>query len=522
MNNAGQNFYAKAALCGLAFVPWFIVLCFQVTNFDAAWLTTCGERLLGGQRLSEGCFETNPPLSVLIYLIPALLEKFAGVPKSFGLPLYDFVLIGLSALAVNAILRAQNILTDPQRRVLLFAWLLANTVMTAQWFGERDQIVLLGLFPFVLVQLGITSRLTLPPRLKWAVLIMGSLAILIKPHYALIPALVFLHRGWKQKRWSVFADNDFSALAWTSAAYAALVLFAFNDWVKIILPDSLRFYALQPYHAHTVWPTALASAVLIPALMALVFLRLKDARRDMPLLLLTLALLCVIVYALQNKGFMYQFIPVKAFIFCGLALPLIYLFKNRAALKACLLLTLAAYLSTPPNFAIPTPQDFRDYTITREAGIGGPGCTFFLFGDIADVQNVAHYAGCGLASRFSELWFLEPLLTEKYNAAHNLPHRLTAAQTDSEMRKYAALVTADFKHYRPETVILARVPVAGDPNFEFAGFFAAQDPEFAALWKNYHFVKEITARSPYYGYLDYTGPNGARRINYGLYRKTGN
>src|SRR3569623_1008804 len=101
----------------------------------------CGERLLDGQRLSDACYETNPPLSVLIYLIPALLEKFAGLPKSIGLPLYDFTLVGLSTLAVNAVLRAQNMLADEPRRVLLFAWLLSNTVMTAQWFGERDQLV---------------------------------------------------------------------------------------------------------------------------------------------------------------------------------------------------------------------------------------------------------------------------------------------------------------------------------------------------------------------------------------------
>jgi hypothetical protein len=538
MNNAGQNFYAKTALAGLVLLPWLVTLCTHVTNFDGVWLTTCAARLLDGGTLVSDCYENNPPLSIVAYFVPALLEKFAGIPKSAGLVIYGMGLTILSVLAAGVILRAQNILPAAQQGVLLLAWLIANTVLTGQWFGERDHFVLLGLLPFVLIQLGITYGWPLPRRWKWPALVIGAVAILIKPHYGVVPIFFLAHRMWKQKRVMVFGDADFLALAWMTAAYAAMLVLFFSDYVHVILPDSWRLYALPSYHFYSVWPTAIGASMVVLGAMAAIFFHLrKDNARNAPLLLLGLALLCLIPYVAQNKGFMYHFIPVKAFIFCGLALAVMNLFKSRAGLKTGILMVFFAYLSTPPNLTVPTPKAYRDYAVTQEASAGTPQCSFFLFDNIGEVQNVAHYARCELASRFSYLWFLAPLLKEKYNATHQLPHAMTVEQVDSEMRKYAAMVAADFRRYRPDTVILAQTPLetfnysaiitedvrreSPREMFDFPAFFTTLSPDFAALWKDYRFEKEITVLSPRHAYLLHVSEAqaNARKVSYVVYKR---
>ncbi len=499
MHAAKNNISPVVLLLGLFFMPWFLMQCFQVTNFDSVWLTTCAERMIGGMKMSNGCFSPNPPLCIIIYWIPAFLHLYAGWPIDISIPFFDFLVLALSVLASNEILRRLNVISDIERYVMLFAYVVANTLLTGAWFGERDQMVVLGLFPMALMQYGLTQGIEFPARFKWAVLILGSLAALIKPHYGLIPAAMLFHRILERHRWNIVRDPDFIALAGCSIAYIAVTLIWFRDFITVILPVALRLYVLPPFHGHSVWPEALIAGGYVAALLPLLFFGARRGLSELPFLLMFCAGLSVVAFVLQNKGFAYHIFPMTGFAFAATAIPLMRLFGGRAGLKTCLLLAFLAFVSVPISLATPHRQNLEDFPVTKEVNLDIPGCSFFLFDDIANTINVSHYTSCQIASRFVYLWWLQPLLREKLDYKLDMTPTISEAETDDLMRTLVHMVTEDFERWRPDVVVLLQDKTMTGEVFDFAGFFSQIDPEFAAMWKKeYVYSKEITTLTPIY------------------------
>lgn len=507
-------------LLGLFFVPWFLMQCFQVTNFDSVWLTTCAQRMVGGMKMSEGCFSPNPPLCIIIYWIPALLHHYAGWPIGLSIPFFDFLVLGLSMLAAGDILKRLNVVSDLERYVLLFAFFVANTLLTGGWFGERDQIVALGLFPLVLMQYGLTRGVEFPRRFKWTVLILGSLAALIKPHYGLVPAAMLFHRVLERHRWNILREPDFIALASCAMIYIAVTLIYFRDFLTVILPVALRLYVLPPFQGHSVWPVAMVAGGYIICLLPLLFIGARKGLSELPFLLMFCAGLSLVAFILQNKGFAYHIFPTTGFAFAATAIPLMRLFGGRPGLKTCLLLAFGAFISVPLNLAIPHRQNIQEFAVTKEVNLDIPGCSFFMFDDIANVINVSQYTSCDLASRFVFLWWLQPLLREKLDYKLDMTPTMAETELDDLMRTLVHMVTEDFQRWKPDVIVLAQQKTMGGDVFDFPGFFSSIDPEFAALWKkDYVYSKEITTPMPIY----FAGRHRDRQkdLRYIIYRRKG-
>ncbi len=513
-----SRFSPAMLLPGLFFVPWFVMQCVQVTNIDSVWMTTCAERMIGGMKISEGCFSPNPPLCIIVYWIPAFLHHYAGWPVGLAVPFFDFILLALSLLASNDILRRLNVISDAERCVALFAFAAANTILTGSWFGERDQIVALGLFPMVLMQYGLTHGVEFPRRLKWAVLVFGSIAALIKPHYGLVPLAMLFHRILERHRWNILRDPDFIALAGCTAAYAAVILIWFRDFITVILPVALRLYVLPPFQGHSVWPPALIAGAFIICMLPVLFVGARRGLSELPFLLMFCAGLSLLAFIVQNKGFAYHIFPTTGFAAPATALPLMRLFGRRPALKTCLLLALAAFVAVPLNLAIPHRRNLEEFPVTKEVSLGIPGCSFFMFDDISNVINVSEYADCALASRFVHLWWLQPLLREKLDYKLDMTPTISEAETDDLMRTLVHMVTEDFERWRPDVVVLAQEKTMGGDIFDFSSFFSQVDPAFAAMWKkDYAFSKEIN--TPMLVYFAGAHRDREKELHYVVYRR---
>jgi len=515
MNTTRYQTLPFALLLALFFVSWLLMQCFQVTNLDSVWLAKCAERMTGGMKMSEGCFLPDPPLCVFLYWIPALLEKYAGCPLSLSIPIFDFLVLALSVLAAHDILKRLEVVSDVERHVLLFAFVAANTLLTGAWFGERDQIAALGLFPMVLMQYGLTRGIQFPSRFKWSTLVLGSLAALLKPHYGLIPAAMLLHRVLERRRWHFIRDPDFIALAGCSVAYVAITLIWFSDFITVILPVALKLYVLPPFEGHSVWPAALIAGGFISCMLPLLFIGAKRGLSELPFLLMVCAALSMLVFILQNKGLAYHIFPTTGFAFAAMAIPVMRLFDGRAALKTCLLLASAAFVSVPLNLATPHRKNIEEFPVTKEVNLGIPGCSFFMFDDIANIMHVWQETHCDMASRFGLLWWLQPLLREKMAASSDIPKE----ETDKLARMFAHMVTEDFQRWKPDVVVLLQEPMIGGSVFDFAGFFSSIDPEFAALWKkDYVYSKDITALKPLY-FVGRQREDRDKALHYIVYRR---
>jgi hypothetical protein len=226
-----ERFFTGALIAAvvLSLIPWFIVQLHQSVNADNAWLTIAAMRLLSGDAMSGGFYDPNPPLSVLVQIVPALLTKYAQVPLYYAVFFYSLFLVALSSWAVNKLAAASGVFGRHERHLLMAGYVLCNTLLAGQYLGEREQYILLGLFPFVLAQAGITLNWKLPRRTRLAVLIAGGVAVLIKPYFGLIPAALLAHRMLRQRRAGVVLDADCRALVAATAIYLLIIALVFPD-----------------------------------------------------------------------------------------------------------------------------------------------------------------------------------------------------------------------------------------------------------------------------------------------------
>ena len=60
-------------------LPSLILYSGMSFNLDTLWLCEGMVRLLHGQKMSDVAYDTNPPLSFLLYMGPALLQILSGI-----------------------------------------------------------------------------------------------------------------------------------------------------------------------------------------------------------------------------------------------------------------------------------------------------------------------------------------------------------------------------------------------------------------------------------------------------------
>lgn len=486
-----------AILLVLGLLPWFVIQIQLSLNGNITWLITAAERLLQGQSMAQGYYEVNPPLSVLYNIPPVLLGKLLPVPDHYLIFFYFLALIGLAAFVINQIARRWDFMTADQRLIMLAAFIIPNTIIATVSIGERDQIVLLGLLPFLMAQLSMTWGYRLPGRLFWPVMVFGAIAVLIKPHFGLLPTLLLLHRMVAQKRFfSIMRDADFLTLAIGTLSYVGIVWFFFPDYVTVIMPDVFALYASNKHYEYAV-PQLLWHLYLFGIFLGLeaAFSPLKGRQKLLLVLLYAGALAALVPFAVQMKAFYYHLIPAIVFFFCGFALSLhsyaeAYLKKMRfVGAGVVVALFVIAYINRPLLLEFPKHSDYRDFPLTQEIARCEEPCPVFMFNDNIEVMHPTFfYMGKQNASRFPTLWFL-PNLVEEPGSPEAMPYR----------RKYAEMVGEDLRTYQPKMLLIGQYWVVDNVKmFDFAEFFGVS-PLFQEQWAHYVKDRRIEInRKPYF------------------------
>lgn len=509
MNAPGRTESTVYALFVLGLLlPWLWIQSGLSINVDIAFLTQSAVYLLSGERMTDAYYDTNPPLSILVYIVPAAIAKYGSVPLIYATLWYNIFLVAISTVLLHAALKPFGTLSPSQKSVLLGAYVLTNTVAANLYLGEKDQYILLALFPFTLLQLAMTRKL---PVARWAQILTISLAaifLMVKPHFYIVPALMIAHRLWVQKRPAALFDPDILALAAAIIVYAALLLFWLDDFTAVILPDILTLYASmkEPWITE-VFMLAMAAAGIIALPAAL----LVKTPNKFVLFLLLLGWLCMIPFVVQGKGFYYHMIPAVVFFCCAATLLLNDLIAGLLAkgLKGCtaqrtglyastLALALALYAIFLPDGKSPalTHAQYREMPFTKlvvGACENRPDCTFFFFNDMTEIiHQTAVYTEIRHASRFSSFWFL-PVLTDPENKT------LSPAKKEELTKKYGTMVAADLERFKPQILIIGRFELEGpDKVFDFKSFFSNGSQEFERAFAHYALDRTITLNQQTY------------------------
>lgn len=482
----------------LALLPWLMIRGQQSTHSDILWLAEALNRVFDGHSMVQSAYETNPPISLLLYTLPVWLHRAFDWPLHYTVFAQSLGVLGICLFMLRRALDRFVFLGLAEKYCIVFTYALASTLAASLLFGERDQLIAMVLPPFVLTQIALTYALLRPRAtdqtfIDWGFLAFGAFIILLKPHHGLIPALLLLHRVLKNRNLSALRDPDFLALAGMVAAYAVVLWLGFRDYLTVILPDVLNYYVMTGQYAGF-YPQVLMALGLIGFIMAVcAWLRPAPAVAAFSIFLLGCAVLSMIPVVVQNKGFYYHYLPVIVFSSCAAA-HILYLWlvhqSGRVGVSMVLCLsaiTLFAYGHASLNPSYPTHATYQSLPfskILRQCADDKQCTSFFMFNsDMGLMHEAAYYLGLPHISRFPALWFL-PKMTR--DAAAMQAGELSPARADklkADMIRFSGMVADDLESGQPEIVFILPPDEFAVP-VDLLGLFSV-NPRFRALWSRY-------------------------------------
>ncbi len=460
----------------LLLLPWLVIQSQMSVNSDVAWLSICADRLLNGNTLTDGCYDTNPPLSILVYAPFIWLSQITSVASHHLIFWLTLIPIVFATYATQAL---------SHNKTLAAAFLISVTIIPSLYYAERDHFIAILLMPFILLQLSLTKGETISSVIKYGILIFGSLALLLKPHFGLIPIFMLIHRMRYKRTFWVIKDIDFIILAITSISYLAIIYIFYNDFLTQILPDVLEFYLGYNNVEGTI-----AKLKIYGTLWALLCIACTCLSKNYQLKLLTLcAGLCLLVFTIQMKGFTYHLLPFFALIF-----PVI--FSSIPKVKPIILLiTIIAfsYIYSPLRPGYPTHQNYQNNEITSYINEHcSQPCSFYMMHQNMDiVSQIAFYSGHTYATRFPAFWF-QPRINQEGKI------------------RFSKYIAEDIQRFRPSLIF---IPKADKNPLDFY----AVSEEFKMAFEPYKKVDELTVDRAFF-YKD-TKFDFSYKLTWDVYKK---
>ncbi len=289
------------------------------TKDDISWLITNGKALLDGRELYKDIIETNPPLSILIYLPAVLVERLIGLRAEF----VTVVLTAVGGLGVGRLCRSRLEAAGIDGGLFEAAFALVFLILPLGAYAQKDHIAALIAVPFLLeLALQAEGR----GRTSFLSGLLIGLTVAIKPHFVLaivLPVLVFAARALRARQdgWLGFVFNSATLTgAETAVAFQGFVYLAFPAFFRDVLPMVVEIYVplREPLYSLLITEKGFLFAALV------VIVLLYGTMSDMVVSLLVAGAGFFGAYLLQAKGWPYHLFPATGLGFMALvpAFPL--------------------------------------------------------------------------------------------------------------------------------------------------------------------------------------------------------
>ena len=279
---------------------------------DVSWIITICEGWLDGKRLYVDFFETNTPAAVALYLPPTWFARLAHLRPEAVVATYGLFAASGALAYTLAIARSAGVIADSSGFATVVG-LVVLTLMPGRTFDERDFFALVLLLPSI----AFAAARAAPGRVNAvdaAFTALGlAFAVAIKPPYAAIPALLFLHLAFRVGIANALKCAEF----YLAAAFFALIVIvswlAFPEYFRDVLPTiSLAYVPVREPMATLIANAGVVAFLALGALIALVCGR--RATAPLPASFALAAFGALIAYFVQGKGWLYHIYPALALI----------------------------------------------------------------------------------------------------------------------------------------------------------------------------------------------------------------
>ena len=298
------------------------------TNLDVSWGLTMADKVLSGERLYVDIIEVNPPATVFLYIVPAMLGQLLGLSGEFFVDALVFLAVALSLLLVHRILR-------PVQIAFGRAWILTAIVAAAllilpmHTFGEREHFASITFLPMLAV--AVVRAKAGKPALSMLVAagICGGFTAIIKPYFAIpiicIAAVTALHaRSWRP----IFALENWIA-AGLLAVYAAAVVITYPQFIFDVMPMVMTVY-LPARESLLVMLVGFSTPIWAATVVLIVLLKHSAVLQPRYSLLLAGSFGFFVAFYIQMKGWPYQAYPMLALALIALAMAVVEQWQREA------------------------------------------------------------------------------------------------------------------------------------------------------------------------------------------------
>jgi len=306
-----------------AFVPTVAVLAVAVLvramswlNNDASGLITFAARMLDGARPYIDFREVNPPAALLLYLPSVLLGRWLRIPPEAALTIGIFAATAISLWLAARILEAASLLARWEGLALAPLLVAILLILPEYSFGQREHIALVAMLPLLAI---FAARAVAKPvgRIEAVIAgIGGGIAASIKPYFALPLLFSLLYVVWTRRRepkavLRLFLGPEVIAAAFVVATYAAVVIFAFPEYLQVMLPIARTVYipSRLPWLALLLSPSVV---LVVLGLAATAIIGFRTALRPFPFVFVLAALGFMTGAIVQGKGWPYHSYPAIA------------------------------------------------------------------------------------------------------------------------------------------------------------------------------------------------------------------
>jgi hypothetical protein len=223
-----------------AYVATFLVQWFVPEITDISWIFVICEKMLAGEHLYTDIMETNPPMTVLLYMPTVLLSHLVSISPEFLEILLVAALVSAVVTWTSRILVASGQIESVARFRVIAT--LGFALLPLGCFSEREHIALLVTLPAI----AITAARIDGYRIDWRIAVIAGLgeglAATIKPQLAL-PVLLMVAWGVVQMRsLRLPLQLEHWIGATIAALYLAVVYLCFPEYLSRMMPLLLETY----------------------------------------------------------------------------------------------------------------------------------------------------------------------------------------------------------------------------------------------------------------------------------------
>ncbi len=462
-----------------------------------AILSVFAERFLGGGEFLYDFWDTNPPLSIFIYIPPVLLTWLSGIPVYYTVHIFTITLLIIAVILLHFQLRYISHLEKDVKDIIIVGFLITNCILCFNELGQRDQYIIFGLLPFIVMQINFSFQNKIPHTLAYSTGFFGAILILLKPHHGLIPTLFILYRVIKHKNIKSAFMPDFWALTISTAVYLVYMYVFIPQYFSVMLPTTFDFYVRHFATNIIIYLFLFGYGLALMLATIFTFKHDQDHRRNVAFFVL-ITLASFISFAALGRGFYYQFLPsLTLFMITGL-LYVYYvipksIFPDTRKYYITAITVVMSYALIFYSFPVlPTHTSFRNMSLPKTVQEVCPDdCSLLIFTySHIPTWQLTVYNNVQFASRFPYFWFIEQI-AENLNAkpdSNEESKSLTKEKQDYYRKKFLRYVREDFQKYTPDVImVMDHFRVHNEP-INFFEFFS-KDPYLQDVFKEYQFVK---------------------------------